>query len=179
MIEFYSYTKRPIKKPTPSGEKYITTYQEQIEDGIKTLVISGYTNTDEIIQRDFESTKIENILHRVLMGDMEALNQRDGVYCDATTMPKNLMAAQNLMLKMKSEFEKMPTEVKEIFHNSADKYIEEMGTEEFNRKMAPYNEKIAKIAEEENHAAYLKKVKEGAKLNYDIKREEAALGGEK
>lgn len=89
------------------------------------------------------------------------------------------MAAQNLMLKMRSEFEKMPTEVKEIFHNSADKYIEEMGTEEFNKKMAPYNEKIAKIAEEENHAAYLKKVKEGAKLNYDIKREEATLGGEK
>ena len=113
------------------------------------------------------------------MGDLSALNAREGTYCDATTMPKNLMEANNLMLRMRSEFEKMPMEVKEIFNNSADKYIELMGTEEFNEKMAPYNKQIAKIAEEKNHKEYLKKVAEGAQLNYDIKKAELALEGGK
>ena len=43
--------------------------------------------------------------------------------------------------------------------------------------MAPYNEKVAKIAAEKNHQEYMAKVKEGAKLNYDIAKEQAALEG--
>ena len=50
-----------------------------------------------------------------------------------------------------------------------------MGTDEFKDIMAPYNEQIAKIAEEKNHKEYLKKVQEGAKLNYDIAKEQALL----
>ena len=176
-MTIYTHLQKPKSKPTPSGSRYLETYQEQIIDGIKSLILTGYTNVYEKIQENFESSKIQNILQAVAMGDLSALNAREGTYCDATTMPKNLMEANNLMLRMRSEFEKMPMEVKEIFNNSADKYIELMGTEEFNEKMAPYNEQIAKIAEEKNHKEYLKKVNEGAKLNYDIKIAEAKLGG--
>ena len=109
------------------------------------------------------------------MGDMSAINARQGTYCDATTMPKNLMQAQNLVIKMKNEFDLMPTEIKEKFGNSADKYVELMGTEEFKNIMSPFNEEIAKIAEEKNHKEYLKKVNEGAQLNYDIKKATEAL----
>lgn len=87
------------------------------------------------------------------------------------------MDAQNLVIRMKSEFDKMPVEVKEKFNNSADHYVEMMGTKEFNELMAPYNEKVAKIAAEKNHKEYMQKVKEGAKLNYDIAKEQAALEG--
>ena len=52
-----------------------------------------------------------------------------------------------------------------------------MGTKEFNDIMAPYNEKVAKIAAEKNHKEYIQKVKEGAKLNYDIAKEVKALEG--
>ena len=164
-----------IRFCTEPGTMYIETYQEQIEDGIKTLIKTGVKNVYEEIQAGFEETKIENILHAVAMGDLSALNAREGTYMDATTMPKNLMEAQNLVIRMKDEFEKMPTEVKNKFNNSADKYVELMGTEEFNNIMAPYNEQVAKIAAEKNHKEYLKKVQEGAKLNYDIEKEKALI----
>lgn len=164
-----------IRFYTEPGTMFLKTYQEQIDDGIKTLVDTGYKNVYEEIQAGFEDTKIENILHAVAMGDLNALNAREGTYMDSTTMPKTLMEAQNLVLKMKDEFEKMPTEVKNKFGNSADKYVELMGTEEFKEIMSPYNEQIAKISEEKSHKEYLKKVQEGAKLNYDIRKEEEAL----
>lgn len=170
-----SQFEKHIRYSVPSGSKFIELYQEQIENGVKTLKKTGLKNVWEEIQAGLEESKIENILHAVAMGDLSALNAREGSYMDSTTMPKTLMEAQNLVLKMKSEFETMPTEVKNQFNNSADKYVEMMGTEEFNKIMSPYNEQVAKIAAEKNHKEYLKKVQEGAKLNYDIAKEQKAL----
>ena len=118
-----------------------------------------------------------DVEYQILMGDLSALRAREGSYCDATTMPKSLMEAQNLVLRMKDEFNKMPAEVKEKFNNSADRYVELMGTQEFNEIMSPYNEKVAKIAQEKNYKEYQKKVKEGAQLNYDIAKAQKALEG--
>lgn len=176
MSEVFSRFNRTPRATTPSGTDYLQTYQEEIKDGVKSLVPTGERNVFAMIQIDQENVKIENILQRAAMGDMSALNARESTYCDTTTMPKNLMEAQNLVIRMKKEFDTMPTEVKEKFGNSADKYVELMGTKEFNDIMAPFNENIAKIAEEKNHKEYLKKVKEGAQLNYDIKKAEAELG---
>ena len=52
-----------------------------------------------------------------------------------------------------------------------------MGSKEYNDIMSKYNEQVAKIAEEKNFKEYQKKVKEGAKLNYDIAREQKVLEG--
>lgn len=142
-----------------------------------TLEKTGQTDIYALIQADAESCKIENILKRVAMGDLEALQQREATYCDATTLPKNLMEAQNLTLRLKDEFYKMPLEVRKEFNNSPEEYVSLMGTDEFKKIMAPYNEKIAKIAMEKSDKEYRKKVEEGAKLNYDIAREEAKLKG--
>lgn len=111
------------------------------------------------------------------MGDLNALNQREATYVDATTLPHNLMEAQNLTLRLKDEFMKMPVEVRRLFNNSAEQYVNEMGTNEFLEKMTPYNEKILAISKEKNAKEYEKKVKEGAKLNIDIEREMAAQKG--
>lgn len=177
MPRVYTKFDKPLPGHCPSGTGTLREYQEEIKKGVKGLVFTGLQNVYELIQQDYESTKIENILHAALMNDFSKLNAREGAYIDATTMPKSLMEAQNLVIRMKNEFEKMPTEVKEKFNNSADMYVEMMGTKEFNDMMAPYNEKIAKIAAEKDHAEYLAKVKEGAKLNYDIARETENLKG--
>lgn len=177
MPRVYSKYDKPLPGHCPTGTGTLKEYQEEIKNGVKGLVNTGLKNVYEIIQMDYEQTKIENILHSVLMGDLQALNARDGSYVDATTMPKNLMEAQNLVLRMKTEFNSMPIEVKEKFNNSADQYVEMMGTKEFNELMSPYNEKVAKIAAEKNHKEYIQKVKEGAKLNYDIAKEQKALEG--
>lgn len=173
----YTQFKLPEKKTTPAGTQFINTYQEVIKSGRKTLEKTGQHNVYEEIQLDAESCKIENILHAVAMGDLNALHQRDASYVDATTMPKTLMEAENLTIKMKDEFYKMPLEVRRLFDNSPDAYVSEMGTQEFMEKMAPYNEKIAAISKEKSMKEYEKKIKEGAQLNIDIEREMAAMKG--
>lgn len=108
------------------------------------------------------------------MGDLNALNQRETIYADATTMPKNLMEAQNLVVKMKYEFEQMPLEVRKQFDYSAEKYVDEMGTEAFMEKMAPYNKRLKDIEEAGSLKEYEKKVKAQAKFEKDVA---AAKGG--
>lgn len=176
---FYTFLNRPKTMPCNPGTEFLNTYIEQIKGGRKILEKNGKTNVYEKIQSHAEACKIENILHSIAMGDLSVLRASQPTYADATTMPKSLMEAQNLVLRMKSEFEKMPTEVKELFHNSCDEYVEKMGTKEFKDIMTPYNEKIAKIAAEKNHSEYEKKVKEGAKLNYDIALEQKLMEANK
>lgn len=175
----YSQLNRPKHTFTPEGTRYINTYQEQIDKktGTLKLVKTGETCVYDLIQQDAESCKIENILHAVAMGDLSVLQQREAMYVDATTMPKSLREAQDLVIRMRDEFYKMPLEVRKEFGNSPEAYVSEMGTPEFLEKMAPYNEKIAAIAKEKSDAEYRKKVKDGAKLNIDIEREVAALKG--
>ena len=127
-----------------------------------------------MIQSHLEETKIENILHAVAMGDLNALNQREIFYADTTTMPKTLMEVQNIVVKAKEEFETFPLEVRELFNNSCEQYVSEMGTEGFLEKLAPYNKKISEIKEAGNMKEYQKKVAEQAKFEKDVA---AAKGG--
>lgn len=174
----YTALNKPPRKHTPEGRRYIKTYQEVInKDGKKGLEWTGDHNVYDEIQTYADECKIEKILQRVAMGDLAALQQREATYIDATTMPKSLMEAQNLAIRMKDEFYKMPLEVRREFDNSPDKYVSLMGTEEFKNIMAPYNEKILAISKEKNDKEYRQKVKDGAKLNLDIEREMAAQKG--
>lgn len=173
----YSQLNRPKTVPSNPGTRYINTYIESITKKGKELEKSGETNVYEMIQLDKDSCDIEKILHQAAMGDLAALQQREATYCDATTLPKSLMEAQNLQIHAEQEFYKMPIEVRRLFNNSPEQYVSEMGTKEFLDKMAPYNEQLAAIEKEKNHNEYLKKVQEGAKLNIDIEREMAAQKG--
>ena len=175
----YSILNRPPKVKTPAGTMYLNTYQEEItkKDG-KQLIKTGQTCIYDVVQADFESTQIENILHAVAMGDINALQQREATYCDTTTMPKTLMEYQNLVIKAKDEFYKMPLDVRKEFDNDPEKYVSLMGTKEFLNIMAPFNEKIEAISKEKSDKEYRQKVKEGAKLNIDIEREMAHQKGE-
>lgn len=165
-----------VRMHTPSGTKYLNTYQEEIsKKGNLHLVKTGQTNVYDKIQSDLEGTKIENILHQVAMGDLSVLNQRETLYVDATNMPKNLMEAQNIVIKAKAEFEQFPKEVREIFHNSPEEYVSEMGSKEFLDKMAPYNKKIADIQEAGSLKEYNEKVATQAKFEKDVA---AAKGAE-
>lgn len=174
----YDQIRKPEKHKTPHGSIYLNEYQEQLnENGQKELVKCGEKNVYAMIQQDADSVDIQNILHSVAMGDLQALKQREATYCDATTMPSNLMEAQNIILKARDEFYKMPLEVRKEFKNDPEVYVSEMGTKEFIEKLAPYNDKILAISKEKNDKEYRKKVKEGAQLNIDIEREMQAMKG--
>lgn len=164
--------------PTPSGSKFLTTYTLSTEEGRETLTPTGKNNIYDMIQADLEDSKIENVIKKVMMGDLSVLRQSEPQYIDASTMPNDMMTIQNIIVKTKQEFERMPEEVRKLFNYSAEEYVNEMGTKEFMEKMKPFNEKIEKIAMEKNAKEYERKVKEGAKLNYDIAMEQARLGEE-
>lgn len=170
----YSQLERPETKASPSGDKYLEVYQEEITSNGKELVYTGKKDIDAMIQEDVESTKIENIIAATQLGDFSMLRAEQPIYVDATTLPKNLMEASNIVLKATQEFNKFPAEVKRLFDNNPDKYLAEMGTKEFFEKMSPYNEKIAKIEEAGNLKKYNDMVAKEAKFQKDV---EAAKGG--
>ena len=169
MPKVYTQFELPPSEPTPAGDRFLDTFQEEIQkDGTKALIAIGKTNIYDRIQEDLENTKIENILKAMTLGDFSMLRQEEPVYIDATSFPKNLMECQNIVLKAKAEFDKMPTEVKELFNNSADMYVNEMGTKEFFEKMSPYNKKIEEIQKAGSLKKYNQMVAEQAKFEKDV-----------
>lgn len=169
MPEIYTHFKYPEANPTPSGNEFLSTYQEEIDkDGNLRVVETGKICIYDMIQTHLEETKIENILKAVALGDLSALQQREATYADTTNMPKNLMEAQNLVIRAKNEFENFPLEVRKLFDNSAEKYVSEMGTADFLEKMAPYNKKMKDIKEAGSMKEYQKKVKEAARFEKDV-----------
>lgn len=168
-VKVYTQFDRPETIPSNAGDEYIDTYIECLdENGVKTIAPTGKTNVYAKIQEDLEDTLIENIIHKMMMGDFTMLKAQQGQYVDSTTMPKSLMDAQNIIIKAKAEFEKFPAEVRDLFDQSAEKYVSEMGTKAFFEKMSKYNDKIAEIEKAGNHKKYLDKVAEQAKFEQDV-----------
>lgn len=168
-IKVYTQFDRPKRVFTNPGTRFLDTFQEQIaKDGSIEVVKVGQRCVYDEIQVDLESTKIENILHAVALGDLNALKQREAFYVDATTMPKNLMEAQNIVVRAKEEFYTMPVEIRELFNNSPEKYVSEMGTKEFLDKLSPYNDKLAAIKKAGDLKTYNEKVAAEAKFQKDV-----------
>ena len=169
MPKIYTQFDIPKALSTPAGDKYLDVFQEEIgKDGKLDLVCIGKTNIYDKIQEDLESTKIENILQAVAMGDLSVLKSQEPVYIDATTFPKTFMEAQNIVVKAKQEFEKFPQEIKDLFEGSAEMYVSEMGTKEFLDKMAPYNNKLNEVKKAGSLKEYNKRVAEQAKFEKDV-----------
>lgn len=166
---FFTSVKPPVKRPTPAGDEYLEVFQEEItKEGKKELVCIGKTNIYDKIQEGKEDTEIANILKHLALGDLSVLRQQQPQYIDSTTLPKNLMEANNIVLKAKQEFEKMPKEVKEKFDFDCELYVNTMGTKEWLDKMAPFNNNIAAIKEAGSKKEYEKRVAAQAKFEKDV-----------
>lgn len=169
----------PHNHPKTKGQNLFFPFEERLiemldENGNPYLESVETIDTYALTQSHKDECDIENILKRAAMGDMSVFRQSEPTYMDATGLPKSLMEAQNLVNRMKYEFEQMPAEVKEKFGYNADRYVNTMGTKEFNNIMGEYNNKINAIKEAGSLKEYEKKVKEAAKFNKDVK---AAEGG--
>lgn len=168
-MKFFSQFNRPKRIPTPAGDRVLEVFQEEItKDGKKELVHIGDTNIYDKIQEGREDTLIQNILVHLANGDLSVLRQQKPQYIDSTTLPKTLMEANNIVIKAKQEFEKMPKEVKEKFDNDAELYVNTMGTQEWLDKMSPYNDQIREIKEAGSKKEYEKRVAAQAKFEKDV-----------
>lgn len=133
---FYSLLSKRPRKYAPAGSRLADDFEIQIDErGHKVLVKVGEHDIYEEIQSYLEETKIENILARAVAGDPDALNVRQGQYADITQFPTNLAEAQKTILKLGSEFEKLPNEIREKFDFSKEKFIQQFGSEDWVEKM--------------------------------------------
>lgn len=146
-MEFYSAFNPPESKPTCAGEETRKTYRwAENEDGKKILIEDEEINIADEIESYHEETKISNIIRRatfdvnaanMLLGD----NGNEGA--DVTAMPKNLMEAQNIIVKAKQTYANLTPKQKAEFDGMAD-FMRTAGTEEWAKKLGYIAEKPAK-----------------------------------
>lgn len=106
----------------PAGERYAIRYIMQYDkNGHKHLIENGKTDLQEIIQKDLESTKIQNIIARCVNPEELHMLQKSTV--DITKMPTTMMEANNLIIAARQEFDQLPLEIKRYYGNSAERYI--------------------------------------------------------
>ena len=132
----------------PTGTEYDKTYHVDIDkNGHKRLIPDGKTNRYQKIQSYLEETKIENIIARCAI-DPFALNQRAGQYVDMVDAPKTLAEAQNIIIKIKNEFEGLPLDQREKFGNSVEKYVAAYGSETWAKSLGLIKEEAIEKVEE-------------------------------
>lgn len=107
------------------------------DDGSVSLVESGKENTDEFIQSFAESCDLNVIIQRYLNGEVDVLNQRNGVYGDFTQMPKTYAEALQLKIDSERMFDSLPVEYKRLFDNDPNKFFVQAGSEEWLEKLKP------------------------------------------
>lgn len=139
---------RPETIACKTGTKYDKTYTMILDkNGIKHLKCTGETNRYAKIQSHLEECLVENILAKATM-DPSVLNKKQGLYFDSTSMPKTLAEAQNAILALNQEFEKLPAEIKQKFNNSPEQYVAEYGSKQWGDKLGLIKEKIEESNEE-------------------------------
>lgn len=126
-----------------SGEPIGDTYEYKVIDGIKTLVPTGKVNRQEYIESFAEAQDINNIIKRFLDGDTDAINPQSGFYGDFTNYPRTYAELFDRLQQCENVFNSMPSEIKEKFDNSVEKFWSQFNTESFNKVFSEYNnEKI-------------------------------------
>ena len=114
----------------PAGERIEVRHRAEMDaNGRRKLVPDVKVNIWDMIQSHAEECEIENIIRRALNGDPFALNKKNGNYMDITEMPKSIAEAQQLVINLKLQFDKLPLEIKNKFENNPELYIAQYGTD--------------------------------------------------
>lgn len=128
------YNRIKESEASESGRPEIETREISIDrTGHKSLTVTGMTNVYDRIQAALEETKIENIIRRATLGDPTALAAINGQYIDISDAPKTLAEAQNLIIRVKQEFDKLPVEIRKKYDMSAEKYVADYGSENWQK----------------------------------------------
>lgn len=144
---FYTRYNKPETVPCETGTRYDKTYTMTVdENGHKKLLCTGETDRYAQIQAYKDETLIENILAKATV-DPTILNQKAKSYFDATDAPKTLAEAQNKIIAVKQEFEKLPAEVKLKFKNSPEVYVAQYGTKKWGESLGLIKEELEKAEE--------------------------------
>lgn len=126
MHKFYSRSSLPDTVASPVGNGERSLFEVRVVDGKKQLVVTGKEDFKGFIEASKEDTLISNIMKRFEQGDVNALSKVQGFYGDVTAMPDNLAEAQSILIKLESQFNALPSDVRAKFDNSFNKYVQDV-----------------------------------------------------
>lgn len=104
------------RRYAPSGERMRVKRQLVIDpDGNRRLEEVGVEDQYERIQSFKDGCTIENIVRRALNGDPNALSRAQGVYCDTTLLPNDLIAADEAIRRAEAIYKALPASKRSEF----------------------------------------------------------------
>ncbi len=118
--------------PSNPGERFHVTHKLIVDqDGTYDLKVSGKVDTYSEIQSWRESCDLKVLLQRYANGDTNALNRKQLLYGDFTTMPKTLAEYQQMQVNVEQAFDSLPAEQRSKFGNSSSRFVASFGSPEF------------------------------------------------
>ena len=147
------YTERVEKHINP-GSPVKIEYQLRIVDGYKTLVETGKTSLYDYIQSHADSVDIHKILERcAMMDDYSLLNRMPAQFMDVSAMPTNLAEAYAMVQDAENFFDRMPTDIKERYDNNFIQFIQDLGSDRFQKNVGDFLDSIKPKPEVKEDAA--------------------------
>lgn len=134
---FRTPVSEPVHTKQNTGDRLEEVWAMKLDDkGNEEFYVSGLHNTYAEIQAYADEVNLEKIIDRCMeTGDLNLLNQVKKDYIDITEMPKNLIDAKNKINKAETEFYNLPLEIREKYENNFNKYLADVGSEEWVKNM--------------------------------------------
>lgn len=126
-----------IRRHTETGQHLEDVLAMRLDEkGNEVFYVAGQHDTYAEIQSYKDEVNIERIIAQCIdTGDMNILNQIKKEYVDLTETPTNLVDAKNKIMKAETDFYKLPLEIREKYGNNFNKYLSEVGTEDWLKTM--------------------------------------------
>lgn len=119
-----------------SGSEEKQTYVAvQMTDGTFNLVEGEVIDIQEEIDSHAESCSIEHIISLCAAGDTSALNRVQGSFIDTTVFPDSYAECLQIVINGRSEFDRLPLEIRQKFDQNFVQWFESAGSEEWCEKM--------------------------------------------
>lgn len=113
--------------PSPIGSKFIIKQDYTYDDkGNKIAKPGAKLDLDAYIQASRASCDIAAIIAKYEAGDQSVLNVHQGFTGDTTVLPKDLYDVKrmnDLYDSVSGSFAKLPAEVKSLFNNSSEEFL--------------------------------------------------------
>ena len=129
---------RPKTTPWPVGDGTAPIFEERIENGVRVLVETGRNPLNEFVQASLPETLVYNILARYQRGDEMALHKTVGQFIDVVGMPTNLAEAQQALIDIENKFNTLTADVKAVFNNNVNEFIDAVSHGKLDEKLAPF-----------------------------------------
>lgn len=118
----YQFCRETI--PSCSGSPEKTVYRRCVDAaGVRTLQACGTKNTYREIQENVHGVTVQDILARALVGDSTDYSADPSAFVDLTTAPKNLMEAQNQIIRSRDVFNSLPVDVRKSYDNNFSTWL--------------------------------------------------------